>query len=220
MWDSLTPEEQQEFWNGMSQSEQIAFAQAMNRQEPQPHQSKWSSIKREFIRLVIAANLVNRWMSIVEFVRRIIRSPNPVAKPLNRWKAIAIGAVITCGVLVSFFLGSIHGQDSSPPSVGVVQNTTGQDSSRPQVVSGQQGTGRDPGTKALGDLFEALSDWGRDPVAFQANHDSRMRAENKQQCLACNGMGYIICPYCRNSGSLCRYHQGGICPACRGQGWR
>ena len=29
MWDSLTPEEQQEFWNGMSQSEQIAFAQDM-----------------------------------------------------------------------------------------------------------------------------------------------------------------------------------------------
>ena len=28
-WDSLTPEEQQEFWNGMSQSEQIAFAQDM-----------------------------------------------------------------------------------------------------------------------------------------------------------------------------------------------
>ena len=29
IWDSLTPEEQQEFWNGMSQSEQIAFAQDM-----------------------------------------------------------------------------------------------------------------------------------------------------------------------------------------------
>ena len=43
MWDSLTPEEQQEFWNGMSQSEQIAFAQAMehpHQVQPKPDQAK------------------------------------------------------------------------------------------------------------------------------------------------------------------------------------
>ena len=43
MWDSLTPEEQQEFWNGMSQSEQIAFAQVMehpHQVQPKPDQAK------------------------------------------------------------------------------------------------------------------------------------------------------------------------------------
>ena len=42
-WDSLTPEEQQEFWNGMSQSEQIAFAQVMehpHQVQPKPDQAK------------------------------------------------------------------------------------------------------------------------------------------------------------------------------------